>query len=170
MSTQPRVQQQVWREGCQLPRVASAEVWLRRALTLHDALPAPTSQKPRASTARPCRRMKNKIHRKLRQRGHALGEQRGGGWKNSSGVSSWGARKRPGIGVKDKQGRPWRGWRSRQPQRAGTFCTFCRPAARGAGRQLRAALPGMQLGWYFIILTPAKAPVLLPPRPNAALG
>lgn len=33
-----------------------------------------------------------------------LGEQKGRGWKNSSGVMSPGARKQPSIGVKDEQG------------------------------------------------------------------
>lgn len=48
--------------------------------------------------------MKTKTQRELGQSGRALGEQRGQRWKNSSGVISLGARKWPGIGVKDERG------------------------------------------------------------------
>lgn len=149
-SIQPSVHLCLWLgswcpgKAISFPALLAEKTWLQWALTLHDALTAMTVQNPRASTAQPCQQMKTKIHRKLWQCGCVLGEQRGGGWKNSFGVMSPGARKQPSISVKDEQGPAVVGSEELAARRGGTFCTFCSSVARGADQQPWVVLPGIQ--------------------------
>lgn len=119
-------------------------------LTSLTTLPTVALQK---TPSVPSWQMKHKMHRK--RCGRALGEQRGGCGKTSP-VSP---QRVPGSG-------PAAGWKtSRAGARRvgsagspGTFCTFCSPRHTG---QPRVVLPGIQPGWYFGVLTPAK-PLFLP--------